>query len=150
MLLQWDARVHDFLKVVEAFINESEYPITYSGKNSTEYTWALLNDPDTGVFVQYQDDKIAGMLICHRANEFHNEYFGYISKMYVMPEFRGTRTGRALLEDACEWFDLTECVLSFATATAGIGQDKLYINLLGKFGFKLHGGVLIRQRKTHE
>jgi GNAT superfamily N-acetyltransferase len=150
MLLLWDARVHEFLKLVQAFIAETDYPITYSEKDSKEYLWSLINNPDTAVFVHYEQDEMAGMMIVTRANEFHNEYFGYISKMYVLPKFRGTRTGRALLEDACEWFDLMDCALSFGTATAAIGQDQLYINLLGKFGFVLQGTVLIRQRKTHE
>ena len=147
MLLLWDARVHDFLKLAEAFISETQYPITYSEENSKQYLWALINDPDTAVFVHYEQNEMAGLMIVSRASEFQHEYFGYVSKMYVLPKFRGTRTGRALLEDACEWFDLMNCALSFATATAAIGQDKLYINLLGKFGFVPHGTVLIRQRK---
>jgi GNAT superfamily N-acetyltransferase len=148
MLLLWDARVRDFLKLAEAFISETQYPITYNETQATDYLYLLLNDPNSAVFVQYQEDKMAGLLICSRSKEFQNEYFGYVSKMYVLPEFRGTRTGRALLEDACEWFDLMDCALSFATATAAIGQDKLYINLLSKFGYVPHGTVLIRQRKT--
>ena len=148
MLLLWDSRVSDFLKLAEAFIAETQYPITYNKQNSTEYLWRLINDPDAAVFVHYEGDEMAGLMICSRSNEFQNEYFGYVSKMYVLPKFRGTRTGRALLEDACEWFDLWDCTTSFATATAAIGQDKLYINLLRKFGYVPHGTVLIRQRKT--
>jgi len=148
MLLLWDARVHEFLELAEAFISETQYPITYSKQNSTDYLYSLINDPDSAVFVQYAQNEMAGLMICSRSKEFQNEYFGYVSKMYVLPKFRGTGIGRALLEDACEWFDLMECTLSFATATAAIGQDKLYINLLSKFGYVSHGGtVLIRQRK---
>lgn len=147
MLLLWDARVNQLLELVQAFIAETQYPVTYSEQDSIDSIYALVNDQNSAVFVQYEQDEMAGFMICSRAKEFHNEYFGYISKMYVLPKFRGTRIGRALLEDACEWFDLTECVLSFGTATAAIGQDKLYINLLGKFGYVPHGTVLIRQRK---
>ena len=147
MLLLWDARVSDFLKLVKAFIEETQYPITYNERNATDYLYRLVSDPDSAVFVQYEGEEMSGLMICGRSNEFQNEYFGYVSKMYVLPKFRGTRTGRALLEDACEWFDLLDCELSFATATAAIGQDKLYINLLSKFGFALQGGVLIRQMK---
>lgn len=147
MLLLWDARVSDFLKLAEAFISETQYPITYSEKNSIDYLYRLILDPDSAVFVQYEQGEMSGLIICSREKEFQNEYFGYVSKMYVLPKFRGTRTGRALLEDACEWFDLMDCALSFATATAAIGQDKLYINLLSKFGYVPHGTVLIRQRK---
>lgn len=150
MLLLWDTRVQDFLKLAEAFISETQYPITYSERNSLDYLYDLINDPDSAIFVHYEGASMAGLIICSRSREFQNEYFGYVSKMYVLPEFRGTRTGRALLEDACEWFDLWDCKLSFATATAAIGQDKLYINLLGKYGYIPHGTVLIRQRKTHE
>lgn len=147
MQLEWDYRVSDFLGAAETFINETTYPVTYNPKGSLDYLWHLVNDPDTGIFVHYVEDKFAGLIICHRDKEFQNEYFGYVSKMYVLPDFRGTGTGRALLAEAVDWFDRNECVLSFATATASIGQDQRYINLLAKYDFVPHGTVLIRKRK---
>lgn len=150
MQLQWDYRVTELLSLVERFNEETQYPIKYSSKNSTETIWNLINDPQGAIFLHYENDKLAGVIIVHCAAEFSHEFFGYISKMYVLPEFRGTRTGRALLAEACEWFDQKKCILSFATATAGVGQDKLYCNLLGKFGFVPQGMVLIRKGKQHE
>lgn len=150
MKLEWDYRVTELLGITEAFISETNYPVTYSHSASTAYIWRLINDPLTAVFLHYEEDKLAGAIIVHRDNEFQQEYFGYVHKMYVLPEYRGTRTGRALLTEACQWFDDNKCILSFATATAAIGQDKLYINLLSKFGFIPNGMVLIRKGKTHE
>lgn len=146
-LKDWDYRISEVLGIAEIFINESQYGITYSHSGSTEYLWRLINDPNTGVFVHYEGDALAGVIIVHCDKEFQNECFGYINKMYVHPSYRGTRTGRALLDEATKWLDQKQCVLSFATATAAIGQDKLYINLVGKFGFQLHGMVLIRKGK---
>lgn len=146
-LKEWDSKVTDFLGLVEQFLKETQYPITYSSSGSTEYIWRLINDPLTGVFIHYENDKIAGAIIVHCDKEFQLENFGYVSKMYVLPEYRGTRTGRALLARACEWLDQQECILTFATATAAVGQDKLYCNLLGKFGFVPQGMVLIRKGK---
>lgn len=150
MKLEWDYRVTELLGLIEQFLLETQYPITYSASGSTEYIWRIINDPLSAIFLHYQDDKIAGAIIVHADKEFQNEEFGYISKMYVLPEYRGTRTGRALLDEACRWFDQKNCILSFATATAAVGQDKLYTNLLGKFGFVSQGMVLIRKGKQYE
>jgi len=148
MRLKWEYRVSELLELVKRFNDETSYPITYSCSSATDYVWRLVNDPLTAIFLHYEGRALAGCIIVHADKEFSNEYFGYISKMYVLPEYRGTKTARSLLKEACDWFDERECVLSFATATAGVGKDRLYINLLGKFGFAVQGMVLIRKGKT--
>ena len=150
MQLNWDYRITEFLELAKRFNEETGYPVTYSYDNAKNYVWRLVNDKCTAIFVHYEEGKLAGSIIVHYDNEFSNEFFGYVGKMYVLPEYRGTWTGRALLQEACDWFDDNKCILSFATATAGIGQDKLFTNLLGKFGFAPQGGILIRKGKQHE
>ena len=147
MRLDWDYRVADLLQLAESFTKETKYPITYSPEGATEYLWRLLNDPNTSVFIDYFNDICTGGIIVYRANQFQHEYFGYVLKMYVHPKFRRTGASRRLMQEAVQWFDENDCVVSFETAIAGIGEDKLYINLLKKFGYVPEGTAFIRYRR---
>ena len=136
----------DVLISIEEFINESNLPITYSKYNSIKYLANLLGDMGTKILVVSTALGPAGFAIIGYDNEFHEERFGYVSKFYIRKQHRGTEAGRLLTESMCKWFDENECVTSFATATAGIQEDQLFINLLRKYNFLQGGTVLTRNR----
>ncbi len=142
---KWDYRITDICKSAELFINESSYPISYSEENSKEYLWALYNQPDIAIMAKYVGDIFCGWAIIAKEKEFHNEFFGYFMKFYVMPNARGTMVAREMIEEITNWFDKNKCVLSFATPTANIGQNKTFINLLKKFDYVYDGYSLTRK-----
>lgn len=145
MIVNDAEHIEDFLIGVQTFISETSYPIQYNEGNAYKHTLYLLCDPSTSIILNYQDEVFAGFAIVGLDYEFQDKPFGYVSKFYVMPDARGTTAGRELVEEMVDWFDMNQCVCSFATSTANIGQDKLYINLMAKFGFQLSGTVLMRK-----
>lgn len=146
IVTEWGISIADVLSGIETFINETSYPITYNYSNAREYIWRIYNDSYSDIIVSYDKDNIfTGFAIVHTDNETHTEYFGYVAKFYVMPSARGTGAGRQLLKEVVDWFDQRNCVVSFATATAGIGQDQSFINLFQKYQYKNIGGTLIRK-----
>jgi GNAT superfamily N-acetyltransferase len=143
---KWDYRIIDLLSGLKSFIEESNYPITYNEANSLDWLFRIQQDPDSALIVNYREDKFSGFAIVTRETEAHTEFFGYLVKFYVMPSARGTGVSRAIVREMVDWFDTHDCVVSFATATAGIEQDKLFVNLLQKFQYVNLGGNLIRNQ----
>ena len=129
----------DVLSVFREFSEETMYNVTYSEYNSTVYIANLLRGPSTDVLVVKDGDKIAGVSIVSYESDFIQERF------YIRKQYRGTLAGRLLTQRTVEWFDSKECTASFVTATAEVGQDKQFSNLMGKFGYKPNGAVLTRK-----
>jgi len=142
----WDFRVSDVLTVAKTFIQESQHPVTYSPEGLA-YVWRVFNDPNSAILLNYQNDEIAGVAIVTRSTDFCAEYMGYLIKFYIMPSGRKTRAARELMQEVVQWFDTNECVTSFGSAAAGIGQDQAYINLLSKFGYKELGRAMVREKQ---
>lgn len=145
MKLELRSQVADFLAAMETFSLETDYDLTYDPEGAHAYTWQLLGNDETAIFVNYDDDVIRGFAIVHKDKEFQKEYIGFLSKFYILPTGRKTKASRELMQEVVQWFDKSNCVYSFATATANIGQDTLFINLLKKFGYKMVGTALIRK-----
>lgn len=143
---EWDFIIIDILNALQIWEKETEYPVTYNQSGAQEYLWLLVNDPDTAIFVNYDEDTLRGFAIASRDKEFQNEYFGYLTKLYVLPEGRGTSAARELMQEIVDWFDESQCIASFAVPTAGIGQDRAYVNLLRKYNYNPTGETLIRKR----
>lgn len=148
MKLQWDYHVSSFLQAVEKYISEVPYPYTYSEPLAIQQTWQLLNHPDSAIIVHLEDDKVVGGCTVTRNREFWEEYSGTISQFYVLPEWRGTHVSRKVIQEAVDWFDENNCVISFAGSHAGNHRDKLFTNLLLKYGFTQQGTLLVRKGKT--
>lgn len=142
---KWNECISDILSTAKFFIEESNYDIDYDPEGALEYMWRWFNDPNTAIFVNYQNDKFAGGVICTKSKECHKQYFGYIVKFYVLPTARGTTCGRELMQEATEWFDKNQCVHTFVTSTAQIGEDQLFINLMQKYGYSPVGKSLMRK-----
>lgn len=139
-----DRYISDTLLCVEEFIKESGYELTYSYKNSIDYITGLIMDESCGGIVIYLDNEVAGFATFGYDTEFHNERFGYLMKFYVRKQYRGTTVGRKLIEEITKWFDANNCIESFATSTAAIGEDQQYVNLLSKYGYSTCGRTLKR------
>jgi GNAT superfamily N-acetyltransferase len=138
-VVDWDIIIIDILQAIKDFSIETDLPVTYNPEGAQGYLWTLVNDPDTAIFVCYEEDDLLGFAIASRDSEFQYEYFGFLTKLYVLPKGRGTTAGRELLQEVVDWFDESQCVASFAVPTAGIGQDMAYINLLKKYNFSPTG-----------
>ena len=143
----WDYRISDIAKACRTFVNESIYPIEYSEYNTMNTLLGMYEDLDTGLLVDYSDNVFNGFAIVQRTDEFHTQYFGYLSKFYILPDRRGAKAAFRLMQEAVEWFDAKQCVVSFATATAGIGRDGPFIKLISRFGYTAtETGILIRNQ----
>lgn len=142
------AIVNDILEGTEKFVNESGLPVTFSRSNALEHITLLLNHPDVEAILSYKDGKLAGFAGIRRYNDAHHEYLGDVMKLYVMPEFRGKGIGRELFSEIVEWFDDNDCVISFVEGAAAIGNDKMFANLAGKFGYKPLGTCLARLKNN--
>jgi hypothetical protein len=144
---EWDYRIADVLRGLDTLGTETRLPVTYNPITAQEYLWVLFNDPDTAIFAEYHKDIFTGFAIVSKDKEFQNEYFGFLSKFYVMPKGRRvTPTGRQMMKDVTQWFDENDCVISFATATAAVGEDNMFVNLCKKYGYKHIGTALIRKQ----
>ena len=142
----WDSRITDIANAGKLFIEESEYPLTYSHVNTLDALWNAFNDPDTALLVDYSENIFNGFAVVQRTDECHKEYLGYINKLYVIPDRRHTSAGKRLVELATEWFDNRACILSFANSMAMIGRDAGFIRLMKGFNYKeTSSGTLIRK-----
>lgn len=138
--------IEDLLIQVEEFINESDYPLSYNVQSSTQFIINLLRDPTCEIMLVYKDGVPAGFGIVGYDTEFHNERIGYVLKFYIRKFFRGTPVSRILSVTLSDWFDNNECVVSFVTSTAAIGEDQLFKNLMGKVNYTPVGEVLKRNK----
>lgn len=132
---------------LEYFCNESAYGWTFNLKNAIEEMELYCLSDEAGVFIIKADDNIAGFAFAALDSSFHSEIIGYISKFFIMPNYRRTKAGRMLSEYIILWFDDMGCAHSFATSTANIGQDKLFVNLFAKKGYSKCGFSLVRGKK---
>lgn len=143
----WDHRISDIAKAISTFIEESEYPIKYSQYNTLTTLQNTVTDIDSDILVDYTDNVLNGFAVVQRTDEYHEEYFGYLNKFYILADKRTTRAPFRLIGEVTKWFDDQNCVQSFATATAGIGKDNAFIKLMSRFGYTATPtGMLIRKQ----
>lgn len=140
------ADIPKILPLIIDFISESGWKLKYNGKNSREFLERYIDSDECDVLF-IEDGAPIGFAIVAFDNEFHDERFGYVTKFFIAKEARGTVSGRMLAECMCRWFDHHGCTDTFATSTAMIGEDRLFINLMGKYGFRECGATLVRSRK---
>lgn len=142
-----DYRIQDVANACKTFIEESSYQITYNEKRTYMSLYNALRDPEAEILVSYSGDVFNGFAIVQLDNGFHDEYFGYLSKFYVLPGRRRTEAGFLLAQESVEWFDSNKCVTSFATATAEVGRNGGFIKLMNRVGYEVNDtGILIRNR----
>lgn len=128
------------------YAKESAHGRTFSLSNASDYVSTLFSHEDAQAFIAIDpvSGQCAGFSFVGKTTDFWQEPFGNLMYFYVTQDYRGTHTGRLLLEASVQWFDENQCSKVFATDSASIGEDKLFNNLLAKYGFKKSGNVLQR------
>lgn len=145
-LIDWNAVTVDRLVVaIEEFVNESNYEIEFNERRTRDTLYAYISSEDCGVVLVEHEGALAGFALLALDRDFHNEIFGYIIKFYIREPFRKLGYDRLLAEKCGAWFEQMNVHSVFATATANIGEDKLFTNLLKKYGFEELGPTLYRR-----
>lgn len=132
------------LEIAKEFIAETGYGWTYDEDAASRRFLLHIEYPEGAVIVAEESGELAGLAILAHDQDFMAQRLGYVVKFYVRAPYRGTIAARGMVVGAVEWFQHNLCWMAFATATANIGEDKLFANLFGKFGFKAIGPTLIR------
>ena len=132
------------LALAETFVAESALGYRFDPASAERAFWLHMVEPSADVLLVDGDGGVAALAIVATDDHFTAEPIGYLVKFYVMPDARGTGVGRALIDACVRWFDERTCVDAWATATAGIGQDRAFVALLGKVGFSPVGPTLRR------
>lgn len=137
--------IDKLLPLVEAYIDEQGWDWGYSKENSVKQFAQFIENPECAVLYLDIDGEYKGCALVCFGNEFHPEAIGHINYFYISKDIRGTKAGRVLAKSCNDWFDFNGCVTCFASATARIkSQDKLFMNLMGKYDYKESGQVLAR------
>lgn len=133
-------------EIAKTFIGETSYDVTYSGLNSRSHLWQYIATPSADVIIvtSDEDDVILGGVMLAASVEFQLMPFCYISKFYVAPEARRSLVARQLMESAIKWAADMTCSDIFSTATAGLSptEQRLFINLMKRYGFNDAGPCL--------
>lgn len=127
------------------FCAESDLGYTYD-EQATDYafsTYLGINEGAVAIAVS-DDGRAAGFWVAVVSLEYVAERVCYVNKFYVAPWARGLGVGKMLLESLVRWADKVDCVDTWTSATAGVGEDEAFIGLHEKYGFKRHGPTLRR------
>lgn len=134
------------LDMAQTFINETSYGVEFDSQVSASYLTQIISYPLADVLIA---DGFAGVAILAASYEFQRRPFCYVAKFYVKPDRRNAGSGRELMEAIGKWAKEKDCSHTFVTATAGLDptNQKLFINLMKKYGFEESGPVLFREEK---
>lgn len=129
------------------YVEESAYPYSYN-REATDAAFDLyLTHPDCGFLLAVTDTgEAAGTAMLGCLQRFVDQPIGFFTVFYVRKAFRRTVAGRRLVEAANAWFDQRGCVDVSISVTGRIGQDGLLEALMGKYGYRPAGAVLMRER----
>lgn len=145
---KWElALVEDIRLCAREFARESGYLVNYDPKKIYDRCYGSFFDPNAGIIIaKAEDGEIMGGAFLYAVADWHVEKFGYLEKFFVRSGFRREGVGRVLAKKCAEWFDERECVYSFATATANIGETRQFENLMSKYGYQSTGPTLARKQ----
>lgn len=131
------------LDVLQAFVAESSYGMTFDRAGAASYLGMLIEHPEVAIFI---NDEVTALIIVTVTKDWCVQPVCYVEKMFLHPVARGSGVARLLVAAAVEFARQHGCSHVFATATAGMGDtvSTLFANLFGKFGFKPCGPVLFR------
>lgn len=118
------------------FCAESRWPIAFDPTRAEHTIRAYLTLPIATVLIVEDDGKFLGGAMLVLEWDCQDKPFGMWGKFYMLPDARGTPASRMLAKACVGWFDEQGCVASFTGATANVGNDKLFANLMRKVGYK--------------
>ena len=129
------------LEIAERFISETSYDIVYDPEAARNHLLTYIHHSDADILLA---DGGGAMVAASR--EFQKQPFCYVGKFFVIPESRRTGTAREIVEAILAWASLHGCSHVFVTATAGLAEreQRLFINLMKRYGFIESGPVLFR------
>ncbi len=136
--------LYPLVDVCEQANRESDFNLPFHKENSTQYLWEYIIHPTCDILICKVEGAIAGGVMIAESKEFHEKAFCYVSKFWVLPEFRRSNAARVLLKAALDWALEKSCSHVFVTATAGLDEkeQRLFINLMKRAKFKEEGPVL--------
>ncbi len=131
------------LDVAQRFIAESGWGWSYDEAASRAQFERYIESDSADVLGVFDGDDLAGVALVVAAQDFVAEPVCFVAKFYILPWARGTRAGRALADGIVTWARTEGVQAVFATATAAIGADKQFENLLAKQGFRPAGATMV-------
>lgn len=137
----------NLLPIAQRFIEESGLPYTYDEGISKRTFLSAIESDDFIVLVQEYDGVITGGILAGLERDFCVELSAYVVKMYVEREFRGLGTADALMVAYEEEIKRRGVLLSYASATAEMGDrvEKLFVKLFERFGYRVLGRILVKE-----
>lgn len=131
-----------------AFAAESGLPGVYCDDATRRTLVRAIADPDWAVLIHEAGSEVGGGTILAFNSCYSRDPQGYVQMFYVARAWRGTDVGRRLVAAICDVADARGCRAIFASPNAAIAgpNDRLFINLFAKFGFRPLAPVLIRSR----
>ena len=146
MILTADNAIDTYriVQMAKEFIEESHYGVTFDYDIAYERITEAIHHPDGDVIYIKDGDEVAAACKVWAVADWQKEKFGYVEKFYVRQPYRAKGYSRLLAQEMAEWFDHRGCVCSFATATANIGNNRLFANLLAKYAYQPCGDTLYR------
>jgi len=129
--------------LAERFIGETNYEVEFDAEKSRHHLAFYLLMPNLKILVADENGIVGGAMMAV-SHEFQKRPFGYVSKFFVAPEARNWGIGRSLIEATIAWLKEQGVSHIFSTATAGLDEmnQRLFVNLLKKYGFRDCGPVM--------
>ena len=131
------------LGLAERFISETSFEADYDEIAAYKYFSQFIEHMEADIII-YDEGGISGGAMVAFAQEAQKQPFCYIAKFFVDPDSRNLGIGRDLTEAVLAWASLHGCSHVFSTATAGLDErnQRLFVNLMKKYGFEDVGPVL--------
>lgn len=135
------------IPMARRFVDETSLPLTFDLDATYDHFVQSIENDDTIILVERDDDVITGAILGAVDQDFCKETCAYVTKMYVEKQFRGLGTSRALVEAFHEEAKKLGASIVFAAATAGMGNrvEKLYVRLFERYGYHVLGRVLVKE-----
>lgn len=102
---------------------------------------------DGASFVAMDGENLAGFAFMFMGRTFYKEIEADCEMFFVLPEYRGKGTARALVEAILNAAETAGAKLIYSSGQSGIGEvnQKLWHNLWGKYGFEQLGTIMWRK-----
>ena len=96
--------------------------------------------------VAEQDGKTVAFVAFAFMKTFYKQVECDVDMFFVHPDYRGQKISRALVESVVNVANMNDAKVIYSSCLSGIGDknNKLYVNLWKKFGFKELGTCMIR------
>tara|TARA_R100001443_G_C3357336_1_gene178244 strand:- start:1183 stop:1644 length:462 start_codon:yes stop_codon:yes gene_type:complete len=136
------------LDAIEGIIDETRYELTFNREHARDHLrYYVSGTPGWIALLAETESEVVGGVLMAESLEFHDMPLLYVTKFWVLPSGRRTRAARSLLEAVVDYAREKNCTHIFATATAGLDEreQRLFVNLLTKSGFRDTGPVMMKE-----